>query len=186
MMTSVTHLTMEELEAGFREIRESPKDTGVLRLIVRRPQREAREVLEEGELSLAEGLVGDGWRARGSSRRADGSPDPENQLTIMNARAIALLAREKERWPLAGDQLFIEMDLSTDHLAPGTRLALGAAVIEVTAQPHTGCKKFRARFGSDALQFVNSPEGRKLNLRGINARVVQGGVVRIGDVARKM
>jgi len=186
MMSAVTHLTSEELEAGLSEIRESPKDAGVVRLIVRRPQPGAREVLEEGELSLAEGLVGDGWKARASSRTKDGSPDTNSQVTVMNARAIALLAREKARWELAGDQLFIDLDLSGSNLPPGTRLAVGSAMIEVTVQPHTGCNKFHGRYGLDALKFVNSPEGRKLNLRGINAKVVQGGVIRVGDAARKM
>lgn len=177
---------MAELEAGLDEIRQSPKDEGVLELIVRRPATDEREVLEEGELHLAEGLLGDGWKARGSSRTPDGSAHPDMQLNIMNARAIALVAQDKERWPLAGDQLFLDMDLSAENLPAGTRLALGSAVIEVTAQPHTGCKKFVARFGLDAMKFVNSTVGKELHLRGINARVVQPGVIRVGCTARKI
>jgi hypothetical protein len=186
MVGGVKHLTMEELEAGLDEIRQSPKDEGVLELIVRRPQRDEREVLEEGELHLAEGLLGDSWRRRGSSRTSDGSSHPEMQLNIMNARAIALIAQQRERWPLAGDQLFVDMDLSAENLPAGTRLALGSAIVEVTAQPHTGCKKFVARFGLDAMKFVNSPVGKQLHLRGINARVVQPGVIRVGYVVRKI
>ena len=185
-MVGVNHLTMEELEAGLDEIRRSPVDEGVLNLIVRRPALEEREVLEEGELHTIEGLVGDSWRSRGSSRTADGSSHPEMQLNIMNSRVIALLAQDKERWPLAGDQLFIDMDLSAENLPAGTRLALGSAVIEVTAQPHTGCKKFVSRFGLDAMKFVNSPLGKELHLRGINARVIQPGVIRVGCVVRKI
>lgn len=185
-MVAVKHLTMAELEAGLDEIRQSPKDEGVLALIVRRPQTGAREVLTEGELHLVEGLVGDNWRLRSSSRTEDGSAHPDMQLNIMNARAIALVAQTKERWPLAGDQLFIDLDLSADNLPAGTRLALGSAVIEVTSQPHTGCQKFVARFGSDAMKFANSPVGRQLHLRGINAKVVQPGVIRVGDVAKKI
>src|SRR5207247_88617 len=134
---------------------------------------------------LREGLVEDNWRTRGSSRTVDGSSHPEMQLNLMNARVIALVAQERERWPLAGDQLYLDLDLSSENLPPGTRLALGSAVIEVTAEPHTGCQKFVARFGREAMQFVNSPVGRQLNLRGINAKVVQPGVIRVGDVARK-
>lgn len=172
---------MKELEAGLAAIRQSPKDVGVLELIARRPQIGEREVLDEGELTLAEGLVGDSWSRRPSPRTADGAAHPDMQLNIMNSRTIALLAQEKERWALAGDQLYIDLDLSRDNVPPGTLLALGAAVIQVTDQPHTGCKKFMERFGPDALRFVNSPVGRELQLRGINARVVQPGVIRVGD-----
>jgi len=185
-MAEAKHLTMAELEAGLDAIRQSPKDEGSIALIVRRPQVDAREVLEEGELDLVEGLVGDTWKVRGSSRTPDGAAHPDMQLNIMNARVIALLAREKDRWPLAGDQLFIDMDVSSENLPPGTRLALGSAVIEVTNQPHTGCKKFEARFGLDALKFVNSPLGRQLQLRGVNAKVTQPGVIRVGDFVKKI
>jgi MOSC domain-containing protein YiiM len=179
------HLKLEELEAGLDEIRQSPKDTGVLELIVRRPQVEERAVLEKGELDLVEGLVGDNWRTRGSSRTADGSSHPDMQLTLMNARSITLMAQEKNRWQLAGDQLYIDMDLSSNNMPPGTQLVLGSAVVEVTNQPHNGCKKFAARFGADALKFVNSSVGTTLHLRGIYAKVVQSGMIRVGDVARK-
>jgi hypothetical protein len=185
-MAEAKHLTMAELEAGLDMIRQSPKDDGVIALIVRRPQVDAREVLEEGELDLVEGLVGDTWKVRGSSRTPDGAAHPDMQLNIMNARVIALLACEKDRWPLAGDQLFIDMDVSSENLPPGTRLALGSAVIEVTDQPHTGCKKFAARFGLDALKFVNSPLGRQLQLRGVNAKVTQPGVIRVGEFVKKI
>ncbi len=185
-MSEAKHLTMAELEAGLDTIRQSPKDEGLIAMIVRRPKVDAREVLEEGELDLVEGLVGDTWKVRGSSRTPDGAAHPDMQLNIMNARVIALVAREKDRWPLAGDQLFIDMDVSSENLPPGTRLALGSAVIEVTDQPHTGCKKFEARFGLDALKFVNSPLGRQIHLRGVNAKVTQPGVIRVGDFVKKI
>jgi hypothetical protein len=185
-MADAKHLTMAELETGLDAIRQSPRDEGVIALIVRRPQVDAREVLEEGKLDLVEGLVGDTWKVRGSSRTPDGAAYPDMQLNVMNARVIALLAREKDRWPLAGDQLFIDMDVSSENLPPGTRLALGSAVIEVTDQPHTGCKKFEARFGLDALKLVNSPVGRQLRLRGLNAKVAQPGVIRVGDLVKKL
>jgi hypothetical protein len=158
----------------------------VLELIVRRPQTEQREVLTEAQLDQVDGLVGDNWRTRGSSRTADGSAHLDMQLTLMNSRVIALVAGERERWPLAGDQLFVDFDLSAENLPPGTRLALGSAIIEVTAEPHTGCKKFMARFGQDALQFISSPVGRALQLRGINTKVVQPGQIRVGDAVRKI
>jgi hypothetical protein len=185
-MVDVKHRTTEELEAGLEYICRSPKDGGTLALIVRRPAVGAREVLEQGELNLREGLVGDNWATRGCSLTADGSPHPEMQLNVMNARVIALVAQERERWPLAGDELYVDLDLSETNLPPGTRLELGSAVIEVTAQPHTGCRKFVQRFGRDAVRFVNSPVGKQLRLRGLNAKVVQPGTIRVGDLVRKV
>ena len=184
-MAKVNHLTIEELEAGLEMIRQSPQDNGILKLLVRRPREGEREVLDVGELDLVHGLIGDNWLMRGCRSTPDGSAHPDCQLNIMNFRVIALLAGEKERWPLAGDQLYLDLDLSGDNLPPGTRLALGSAVIEVTAEPHTGCKKFLARFGLPAIKFVNSPLGRQLNLRGINAKVVKPGMIRVGDFACK-
>ena len=186
MEVAFKHLTMAELEAGLDQIRAAPKDEGVLQLIVRRPRVEAREVLEEGELNLSDGLVGDCWKTRGSSSTADGSANPEMQLNVMNSRVTDLVAQEKSRWPLAGDQLYIDMDLSAENLPPGSQLAIGSAVIEVTAPPHLGCRKFVSRFGVDAMKFVNSLVGRELHLRGINAKVVQPGVIRVGQVVRKV
>jgi hypothetical protein len=179
-------ITMAELEAGFSEIRRSPANGGELAMIVRRPRAEAREVLDEGVLDPAEGLVGDSWRAR-SGGRAPGEPlNPDTQLTLINARLLALVAQEKARWPLAGDQLVLDLDLSAENLPVGTRLAIGSAVIEVTAKPHTGCKKFEARFGLEALKFISTPVGKQLRLRGMYAKVVQPGAIRVGDVARKL
>jgi MOSC domain-containing protein YiiM len=149
-------------------------------LIVSRPHPSAREVLDRAELDPASGLMGDSWSTRVAS------PDPHTQLNLMNARVIALIAQDKARWPLAGDQLFVDLDLADDNLPPGSQLEIGSAVIEVSAEPHTGCGKFVERFGVDAMQFVNSPIGRQLHLRGINARVVRAGTVRVGDVARKI
>lgn len=180
------HLTEDELLAGLEHIRQAPPDGGRLELIVRRPAVGEREVLEEGELDVVDGLVGDTWRQRPSSRTPDRSPDPDCQINVMGARVADLVAGHPDRRALAGDQLFLDLDLSAANLPPGTRLAIGTAVIEVTAQPHTGCGKFVERFGLEAMKFVNSPAGRALNLRGINARVVQSGAVRAGDRARKL
>ena len=180
------HLTTAELEAGLDEIRRAPRDEGTLELIVRRPEVDEREVLDAGELNLEVGLVGDSWITRGSSRTPDGSAHPDMQLNIMNSRVTALVAQHKDRWQLAGDQLYLDLDLSEENLPAGTRFAIAAAVIEVSPQPHLGCRKFVSRFGLEAMQFVNSPLGRQLRLRGINARVVSAGVIRVGDVVRKI
>lgn len=184
-MLETYHLSMTELEAGMEHIRQSPTEVGVLRMIVRRPDVDEREIVEAAELTLEEGLAGDSWKARGSRHNPDGSARLEAQVTIANARAIELLTQTKDRWSLAGDQLYVDFDLSDNNIPPGTQLAIGSAIVEVSALPHTGCNKFSARFGVEALKFVNSPEGKKLHLRGINTRVVRGGSIRVGDAIRK-
>jgi MOSC domain-containing protein YiiM len=168
--------TLSELEAGIPDLERSPREQGALELIVRRAGRGEREVLETAELDVEEGLVGDRW--------AEGKRQRENQLTLMNARAIALIARSRERWPLAGDQLYVDLDLSMAHVPPGTRIAIGSAEIELSPEPHMGCKLFRQRYGDDAQRFVNSDVGRALQLRGVNAWVVKNGAVRVGDAVR--
>jgi hypothetical protein len=157
-----------------------------LKLIVRRPKTGTREILQEGQLDLIDGLVGDNWRTRGSFLTADGAAHPDMQLNVMNSRVIDLVAQQPDRWSLAGDQLFVDLDLSDKNLPAGTQLALGSAIIEVTRQPHTGCAKFVERFGVDAVKFVNSDEGKQLHLRGINARVVLPGAIRVGDTIKKV
>jgi MOSC domain-containing protein len=186
MTEVIQHLTADELEAGLGEILRSPADTGTVVLIACRPAEGERELLEEAELDLEEGLVGDMWRRRGSSSTSDGASNPEMQLTVMNVRVVDLVAAgDRERWALAGDQFYVDLDISEANLPAGTRLALGTAVIEVTGLPHTGCVKFSARFGNAAHRFVNTKAHRHLHLRGINARVVQPGTVRRGDTIRK-
>ncbi len=178
--------TAEELEAHIDHVRGAPKDVGTLELVVRRPAEDEREVLAEGVLDPEHGLVGDSWRLRGSTRTVDGTVDPEMQLNVMNHRMVEFLAIDPARRPLAGDQLYLDLDLSEANLPPGTLLSVGDAVIEVTEPPHLGCAKFMARFGEPALRFVNSRVGRELRLRGLNARVVSAGVVRPGDKVAKL
>jgi MOSC domain-containing protein YiiM len=178
----VEHLSTAALEAGLDDVRRSPSDSGTVELIVRRPAVDEREILREGTLDTEVGLVGDNWRARGP----DGPPPPDTQLTVMNSRAALLVAQFPDRRMLAGDQLYVDLDLSPASLPAGTRLDVGSAVIEVSAHPHLGCAKFAARFGEDALRFVNSRVGRGLRLRGLNARVVVSGTVRPGDAIRRL
>ena len=180
------HPTAAALEAGLDDVRRAPRDRGRVELIVRRPAESEREVLAVGELDRGEGLVGDTWRARSDPPTADGWPDGDMQLTLMSSRVARLVAVRADRWQLAGDQLFVDLDLSEANLPAGTRLAIGTAVIEVTAQPHTGCAKFVERFGADAMKFVNSRERQDLHLHGINARVVRAGRIRAGDTISKL
>ena len=185
-----THLGTAELEAALAHLRAAPSDVGRLDLIVRRPDIGERDVLEVGELNLEEGLAGDTWNQRGSRRTEDGGPHPEMQLNLIGARTTELLGGgDPAVRALAGDQLHLDLDLSEANLPPGTRLAIGGeggAVIEVTAQPHTGCAKFAARFGAEALRFVNVGEGKELRLRGINAKVVVPGPIARGDEVVKI
>lgn len=180
------HLSTDQLESGLADVLRSPQDCGSIELIVRRPAVDEREVIAEGALNTRAGLIGDTWSLRSSTRTQDRSPHPDMQLSVMNSRAALLFARRPDRRQLAGDQLYADLDLSIANLPPGTRLALGTAVIEVTSQPHLGCAKFAARFGEDALRFVNSRIGRELRLRGLNARIIVSGIVRASDEVRKL
>ena len=183
----MSHLEASQLAAGLERIRSAPSEAGTVEMIVRRPWVDQREVLEAGHLTAEEGLVGDYWRARGSESTPGGAADTDRQLTLMGSRVIDLLADgDRGAWPLAGDQLYVDLDLGIANLPAGTRLAIGDAVIEVTEPAHTGCAKFSSRFGSEALRFVNSPDGRALRLRGLHARVLRPGPVRRGDTIRRL
>ncbi len=181
----VKNAELIRLEESIDHIRQAPPDGGTVELIVARPAVDQRETLSEGWLEAGSGLRGDTWRVRGSSR-PDGSAIPDAQLTLMSSRAAAAIAGERERWPLAGDQLYVDLDLSLANLPPGSRVQIGSAVIEFSEPPHTGCAKFSARYGNEAQVFVNSPVGRELRLRGANCRVVVAGTVRQGDAIRKV
>ena len=175
------YVTPEALLAGLDHIRQAPRDLGEVAAIVRRPTEDERELVGEAHLDLAKGLVGDNWLTRGSKSTPDGSAAIDKQVTVMNVRVAELVAGGRERLPLAGDQLYVDFDLSIDNLPPGRLVRAGAVTLEVSESPHLGCAKFMARFGPDAMRFVNSSEGRQLRLRGANMRVVAPGVVRVGD-----
>ncbi|RCS42196.1 MOSC domain-containing protein [Bremerella cremea] len=181
-----THLTMEQLNDGLPMIEASPKDNGTLKAIVIRPATEKRVSLDSCELSPQGGVHGDNWAQGCWKTLPDGSPHPDVQVTIMNSRAIELISGDVERWPLAGDQLFADLDLSETNLPPGTQLRIGDVILEITEIAHNGCKKFAQRFGTDAVKFVNSPPGKRLHLRGIYAKIVQAGTVRVGDIIQKV
>lgn len=183
-MHQTLHLTLAEMEAQLNHIRQSPTDEGVLEMIVCRPDENERLMLFEAELDVERGLVGDSWLSRGNYR--GGPADPKCQINIMNSRVAALVSQDRERWQLAGDQLYIDLDLSDANLSPGSQIAIGTAILQVTAEPHTGCKKFASRYGTDATIFVNSAEGKRLHLRGINAKIIQSGIIRTGDTVTKI
>jgi hypothetical protein len=175
---------LDEALERFRDswaVVESAPEVGTVELIVRRPAVDQRELLDVATLDPVVGLRGDDWSRRGSGATADGGPDPEAQLTLISTRVLAAIEPDRSRWPLAGDQLYVDVDLSVATLPPGSRLRIGQAVVEISQPPHTGCAKFSARFGSDALRWINSPRGRELRMRGANARVINGGEVRVGD-----
>ena len=182
---TVVHVTREELDGRLDQLRALDTAQGTLELIVVRPSEGARETPPSAVLSFDDGLVGDRWRASAHIHE-DGRVSRENQLTLMSTRMLELIA-EPERWPLSGDNLLVDMGLDMDGLPIGSRLAIGGeVVVQISEIPHTGCAKFSARFGSDALKFINSPEGRALRLRGVNAHVVQPGTVSTGDAIRRI
>jgi MOSC domain-containing protein YiiM len=182
----IEHPTKEELENALEWVRQSPRSSGRLEMIVARPGTGLRQVQEQGELDVEDGLVGDNWKQRGSRHTADGQALLNAQITLMNTRAAEAVAGERERWALAGDQLYVDLDISAENLPPGQRLAIGTAVLEITPQPHTGCAKFTERFGHEAIRWVNTPAGQQLRLRGVYARVVQAGVIEVGDTVDVM
>jgi hypothetical protein len=175
---------LARLEESLAYIQGAPADHGTVELIVRRPGVDEREVITEAWLDVGSGIEGDGWSARTPAGMT--GPDPEAQLTVVNARAALAIAGGRERWPLAGDQLYVDLDISQTNLPAGTRVQIGTAVIEFSSKPHTGCKKYSARFGVDALAFVSTTVGRDLRLRGANCKVVVSGRVRAGDLIRKL
>jgi len=185
-MKEVVVRALKEMEAHLDDIRQSPADAGTVTLIVSRPQTNERMIIKSCDLDLDKGLVGDNWVTRGDKHTPGGKADPGRQITIINTRAIKAITDAEARWPEAGDQLYVDFDLSMENLPPGTRLSVGNAEVEVTPLPHLGCAKFGTRFGRDANMFVNSELGKSLNLRGINARVVKAGAVVTGDTIRKL
>ncbi|MBN8583174.1 MAG: MOSC domain-containing protein [Anaerolineae bacterium] len=178
--------TLEHLQTQLNHIQESPKDNGSVLLIIRRPATEEREIITQGRLIPASGLEGDNWRERGSTSMPDGSANPEAEITLMNTRVIQALTQDETRWALAGDQFFVDFDLSEENIPAGTRLAIGSAIVEVSPLPHNGCKKFSARFGVDALKFISMAENKPMRMRGINAKIIQVGDVKQGDLIRKI
>ena len=164
----------------------SPRDLAPVRLIVLRPSHLERVSLESANLDPTEGLVGDNWQTRGSRSTPDGSSNPEAQITLMSTRVLESIEPDPSRWPLAGDQFYVDLDLSEENLPAGTRLAIGEAEVEVTAMPHTGCLQFSQRFGADALRWISTHEARARRMRGMYVRIVTGGTVRVGDVVRRI
>jgi hypothetical protein len=174
-----------DLAAHTAVVLASPPDEATVELIVRRPERLGREVVTKARLDPVEGLVGDDWLARGSKSTPDGSADLLSQLTIMNTRVLAAIEPDRSRWPLAGDQLYADLDLGVENLPPGARLHIGGALVEVTERPHTGCSQFAGRFGVDALKWISTPVGKAARMRGMYVRVIEGGAVSVGDAIRK-
>ncbi len=180
------HRTTEQLEQHLDHILAAPEDGGLVEMIVRRPEVNGREVVESAELDIKVGMVGDSWLDRAGGQSSAGQVAKYAQLTLMNSRVTDAVAVERNRWPLAGDQIYVDMDLSIENLPAGSRLQVGSAVVEISEPPHTGCDKFASRFGAQALRFVNVGEGRERRFRGVNAQIVKSGAVKVGDNVKKV
>jgi MOSC domain-containing protein YiiM len=182
MIETITHLPLAELEAGLPLVRQSPKEDGLLKAIVIRPETDARILLDTAQLSPNGGVHGDRWaKTKGAE-----PPDVNAQITLINTRSITLIAQSEDRWALAGDNLYVDFDIGEENLQPGDQLSIGSALLVVTSQPHNGCDKFAQRYGRAAMRFVNTPAGRHLHLRGIYAKVVQAGSIQVGDSVQKV
>lgn len=184
-MHPAMHRTAAELNAGLDEVRKSPRDEGRVEAIVVRPATDERREMTTCRFAVGAGADGDRWVERFPSPPLPGMKEQDSQITLMNSRAVRLISGARDRWALAGDQLYVDLDLGVENLRPGDRLRAGTVVFEITPMPHNGCRKFASRYGDDALAFVNSPEGKHLHLRGIYARVVEAGEIRVGDAIRK-
>lgn len=180
------HKTMEELKAGLPEILKSPQDNGEVKAVVVRPGSCERNMVPSCDVSLEGGVLGDHWAKGCWKTTDDGEPHPDVQICIMNSRCIELIAGDQSNWAPAGDNLFVDMDLSPENLPPGQRVAVGSAIIEITDTPHKGCQKFIDRYGRDACVFVNLGDGDKYKLRGIYARTFEAGTISVGDTFRKL
>ncbi|HSM34666.1 MAG TPA: MOSC domain-containing protein [Anaerolineae bacterium] len=182
----MVYRTVDELEAGMAMLLGSPTEAGTLRLVVRRPGKGQREIVEVGQLDTDVGLVGDDWVNRPGSH--SDKPSPYAQVTMMNARVAELISGDPDpaAWAQCGDQLYLDLDLSEANMPAGSRVGIGEAVLEIQAEPHTGCLQFRQWWGADALRFISTDRGRQMRMRGANAIVLQSGLVRPGDIARKL
>ena len=180
------HRTTEQLEQHLDHIRAAPADGGIVEMVVRRPAEDSREAVDSAELDSELGMVGDNWLERAKGYASDGPVQKYAQLTLMNSRVTHAVAVERDRWPLAGDQIYVDLDLSIENLPAGTRLQVGSAVVEISEAPHTGCDKFAGRFGAPALRFVNVGEGRERRLRGVNTEIIESGTVSVGDTVKKI
>jgi hypothetical protein len=185
-MNPERHLTEVELAEALPTVRRAPTVDGTVVVIVVRPDRELRELPDECEVTPEAGIPGDRWSRHCTRQLPDGRLNPDTQITLMNTWFLAQIAGSRERWPLAGDNLLVELDVSERNLPVGQRLRIGTAVLEITEHPHLGCAKFSKRFGAEALKFVNSDEGRRLRLRGVHAQVVQSGRISVGDRIEKL
>jgi hypothetical protein len=185
MDTAPRHLSDSELEQGLPDVVASPQDVGRLEAIVVRPSPDERRHLTTATLTPEGGIDGDRWVTDSFFHLDNGQPDPRNQVSLMNARLLGLIAGHDEAMCLAGDNLIVDLDLSEKNLPTGTRLAIGQVVLEISKLSHTGCAKFSKRYGQEARLFVNTPRGKQLHLRGRYARIIVGGTIAVGDTVRK-
>lgn len=172
-----------DLETILEDVRNSPTEVGKILLIAVRPANGERLVVDQARMSTETGLEGDNWLDRSADKD---NVSRHNQLTLMNSRFADAITPDGKGWELAGDQLYVDFDISLENAPAGTLLQVGGATIRISEEPHTGCAKFVRRFGREMLKMTQTDVGKDLRLRGVNASVIESGTVCTGDSIRRV
>ena len=175
---------MAELMAALPDILAAPKDNAPVHGLCLRPARGERAFPKRISMTRAGGIPGERWATEPWLRRADGSPDPRIQVSILPLRVMDLVWRDREGTPHPGDPIVVDMDLSLANLPSGSLIAAGTAVLRVSDEFNAACAKWKLRYGADARAFIEAPGHAELRLRGVLCSVETDGEVAVGECLR--